>query len=162
VVGCLCANGSVPGAARTSLRVLRLLQSNAQIVAAVHGSTSGKTRVTLSELNELFASEGLPTISALRNKSFDVDGVTTSVLADDKIIFTPEDLGDLGYTAWGVSATALELVNSNVADLSFEEASGIVGVVEKVGPPYRQFTFVDAVAMPILEQPKLLMIADVA
>jgi hypothetical protein len=155
-------NGSVPAVARTSQRVLRLLQSNAQIVGAVHGSTSGKTRVNLNELNELFESEGVPTISAIRNKVLDVDGVATTVLADDKILFTPEDLGDLGYTAWGVSATALELVGSNVADISFEEAAGIVGVIEKVGPPYRQFTFVDAVAMPILEQPKLLMIADVA
>jgi hypothetical protein len=32
------------------------------------------------------------------------------------------------------------------ADLSFEDAPGIVGVVEKSGPPYREFTFVDASA----------------
>jgi hypothetical protein len=53
-------------------------------------------------------------------------------------------------------------VNSNLAELSFEQAPGIVGVVEKVGPPYREFTFVDAVGMPVLANPKLLMVADVA
>jgi hypothetical protein len=37
-----------------------------------------------------------------------------------------------------------------------------VGVVVKEGPPFRQFTFVDAVAMPVLNNPKLLMVADVA
>jgi hypothetical protein len=56
----------------------------------------------------------------------------------------------------------LELVNSNEADLSFEEAPGIVGVVEKTGPPYRQFTYVDAVAMPILADARKLFVADVA
>jgi hypothetical protein len=45
--------------------------------------------------------------------------------------------------------------------MSFADAPGIVGVVEKVGPPYRQFTFVDAVAMPILAQPKRLFVATV-
>jgi hypothetical protein len=78
------------------------------------------------------------------------------------VIFLPPNVADLGYTAWGVSATALELVNSNAIDFSFEEASGIVGVVEKVGPPYREFTFVDAVGMPVLQNPRLLMVADVA
>jgi len=156
------ANGGVPGAARTSQRIVRLMQQNAQIVGAVHGSTSGKTRVNIDELNGLLASEGVPTVTVVKNKTFDVDGTATPVLADDRILFTPEDLGDLGYTAWGVSATALELVDSNKADLAFEDAPGIVGVIEKDGPPYRQQTFVDAVAMPILEQPKLLMIADVA
>jgi hypothetical protein len=48
------------------------------------------------------------------------------------------------------------------ADLSFSQAPGIVGVVEKSGPPYREWTFVDAVGMPVLANPKLLMVADVA
>jgi hypothetical protein len=52
-------------------------------------------------------------------------------------------------------------VDSTQSDLSFEEAPGIVGVVEKVGPPYRSFTFVDAVAMPILSNAKLLSVLDV-
>jgi hypothetical protein len=57
----------------------------------------------------------------------------------------------LGYTAWGVSATALELVNSAENDLSFEDAPGIVGVVEKDGPRTGSSTFVDAVGMPVLD-----------
>jgi hypothetical protein len=61
----------------------------------------------------------------------------------------------------GVTATALELVNSNESDLSFEDAPGIVGVVEKVGPPYRQFTFVDACGMPVLDSARLMTL-DVA
>jgi hypothetical protein len=60
------------------------------------------------------------------------------------VLFTPASLGDICKLHYGVSATALELVNSGDSDLTFEEASGIVGVIEKDGPPYRQYTFVDA------------------
>jgi hypothetical protein len=154
-------NGSVPGKALISQRVARLFQQNAEVVAAVHGTT-GRTRVTLAQLNDLLASEGLAPVEILPIKRYDVDGVSTPVIADDRILFTPENLGDLGYTAWGVSATALELVGSAHADLSFQNAPGVVGVVLKEGPPFRQTTFVDAVAMPVLADAKRLMIADVA
>jgi hypothetical protein len=146
----------------TSQRVLRLMQRNAEVINAVHGSAAGRTRVTLTELNDLLASEGLPTMAATYDGQLDVDGVTTRVIADDKLILLPVNRAELGETVYGVTATALELVDSNLSDLSFENAPGIVGVVEKVGPPYRQFTFVDAVAMPILKDAKRLLVADVA
>lgn len=158
----VATNGSLPGATRTSQRVQRLLQRNAQIVAAVHGSASGKTRVNLDEIGDLFASEGIPPLVAPYDAQVDVDGVATRVIPDDRLSFTPADLGDLGYTAYGVSATALELVGSNEADLSFEDAPGIVGVIDKSGPPYREQTLVDAVGMPVLSNARRLFVADVA
>ena len=47
-----------------------------------------------------------------------------------KIQVMPEtaNFAELGYTAWGVTVTSLELVNSAKVDLSFEQAAGIVGV----------------------------------
>ncbi|MBS42922.1 MAG: hypothetical protein CMH83_07165 [Nocardioides sp.] len=155
-------NGSRPAVARTSLTRLRAVQRSAEVIAAVHGATSGKTRVPITELNDLLRDEDLPVFGPPLDGSFDVDGVTSRVMADDLVVLLPENLADLGYTAWGVSATALELVNSDRSDLSFEEAPGIVGVIEKIGPPYRQFTYVDAVAMPILSNARRLFIADVA
>ncbi|HRE03082.1 MAG TPA: hypothetical protein PLV68_17415, partial [Ilumatobacteraceae bacterium] len=87
---------------------------------------------------------------------------TQRVIANDKLIFLPEDPASLGFTAWGLTATALELVNSAQSEMSFSEGAGIVGVVIKEGPPFRQFTFVDACGMPVLEDPNLLLVADVA
>jgi hypothetical protein len=118
--------------------------------------------VTVSELNDLLSDYGIPPFVDVYDGQIEVDDVLTRVIPDDKLLFTPTDLGDLGHTAYGVSATALELVQSNKADLSFEEAPGIVGMVVKEGPPFRQFTFVDGVAMPILTNAKRLFIADVA
>lgn len=146
----------------TSLRVQRLLTQNQEIINAVAGDQTGRTRVNLSELQGLFASEGLPPLADPFDESLDVDGVTTRVLADDKLVFLPPNLDDLGRTAMGITATALELVNSNESDLSFEDAPGVVGVVEKVGPPYRQFTWVDACGMPVLTDSARLMTLDVA
>lgn len=153
--------GSRPGAFWTSNRVSRLMQRNAEIINAVHGAAAGRTRVTLAELNALLESEGLPSVRTYDAK-VDVDGTTTPIIADDRFLITPSNPGDLGYTAWGVTATALELVNSNQADLSFSDAPGVVGVVIKEGPPFREYTFVDACGMPVISNPRALMVADVA
>lgn len=155
-------NGVRPATMKTSLRVQRLMQRNAEIINAVSGAAAGRTRVTLAELQALLESEGLPTLASPYDGQVNVDGTDTRVIPDDKIVFLPQNVGDLGYTAWGVTATALELVNDNRSSMSFEDAAGIVGVVIKDGPPFRQFTYVDAVAMPILQQSRLLMVADVA
>lgn len=157
----VAANGVPPATFQTSLAVMRLLQSNTQVINAVHGAAAGRTFVTLVELSNLLASMGLPVPRPAYDSQVDVDGAQTRTIADDRVVFLPQDISALGYTAYGLSATALELVNSNQSDLSFSNAPGIVGVVEKSGPPYKSFTFVDAVAMPILANARLLMIADV-
>jgi hypothetical protein len=158
----VAANGTAPGSILTSRRVLRLMQTNAQLVGAAVGTASGKTRINLDELGSLFDAEGVPSGITVYDTVLDVDGVTTRVIPDDRLIFLPPNVGDLLEIRYGVSATGLELVNSNKADLSFEDAPGIVGVVEKVGPPYREFTFVDAVGMPFLKDARKLMVLDVA
>lgn len=154
-------NGTRPGAIRVPRAVARNMQVNTQLINAVHGAQTGKTRVTLNEINDALGSEGLPPVTVQDIAKLDVDGVVTPVLPDDRVLLTPESFADLGYTAFGVSATALELVDSNKADFSFEDAPGIVGVTEKVGPPYREFTYVDATALPILTDAKRLFVAVV-
>lgn len=145
----------------TSRRVISAMRGNTQIINRIKGAAAGVTQVTLAELNQLLTDEGLPTLLPSYDYRLDVDGVTTRVLPEDRLAFLPQTLADLGETVMGISATALELVDSNVADFSFEEAPGIVGVVEKVGPPYRQFTFVDAVGQPVLTDARKLLTADV-
>jgi Phage major capsid protein E len=161
-------NGVPPANFLTSRRVLRLMQTNAKIIAAVTGTAAGRTRVTQAEVNDLLASEGLPVPLAPYDSSLVVDNTDTGaatqtrVIADDKVIFLPENMGALGHNAVGISATALELVRSTDSDLTFADAPGIVGVVVKnPEPPFREMPFVDAVGMPVLDNAKLLMVADV-
>ncbi len=154
-------NGVMPGQIRMALPVVRLLQKNVQIINAVVGAAAGRTSVTLDEINGILATEGLPSITVAPIKQVDVDGTIVSTISDSLVLFTPENLGDLGYTQWGLTATALELVNASQVEFAFRDAPGIIGVVEKIGPPYREFTFADATAMPILAAPRRLMIATV-
>ena len=163
VVDTRADNGNSPaGYMLTSNTQIRNLRRNAEVIDAVYGSTAGRTQVSLAELRNLLADEfqGLTLLNPY-DSSFDVDGVQTRTMAADKVAFLPQNLDDLGYTAWGVSATALELVNSNRSEMSFEEAAGIVGVVIKEGPPFREFVFADAVAIPVLANASLLSVLDV-
>lgn len=154
-------NGVRPAALRVSQAVLRRMQVNTEFINAAVGAAAERSRINLDEVNRVLTSEGLPEITVQTVKQVDVDGVTTPTLPSDRVFFTPESFGELGYTAWGVTATALELVRSTQVEFAFSAAPGIVGVVDKVGPPYREFTFADAVAMPILTAPKLLFVAKV-
>lgn len=155
-------NGYFPGRAKTSLRMQRLAQRNKEVIDAVYGATQGRTRVGLSELNDLLRDEELPVFDTSYDSEFDVDGATVRTIPDDRVLLMPTDLSELGHTAMGVSATALELVNSSRSELDFEEAAGIVGVVIKEGPPFREFVFVDAVGQPVLDDAKKLLVADAA
>lgn len=157
----VATNGAPAEQIRTSQRVIRLMTRNKEVIDNIYGAADQRTRVKLSELNDYLSEEGLPTIVKAYDGQLDVDGTDTRVIADDKLLFTPSNLRDLGYTAWGITATALELVESNLSEYTFREAPGIVGVVEKVGPPYRKFTFVDGMALPVLSDARKLLIADV-
>lgn len=154
--------GSAPAQMLTSLARIRFLQRSKEVIDAVYGATHGRTRVTLAELAALLESESAPRLLPAYDSKLSVDGADVRVIPDDKVILLPENLADLGSMVFGISATALELVNSNKADLSFEDAPGIVGVVTKDGPPFRQMTYVDAVGQPVLTDAEKLMVADVA
>lgn len=157
----VATNGFRPGGQWVTLRVLNAMLQNAELrtLAASLAGTPGL--VTRPGLDAALQAYGLPPILGVYDTMVDVDGVATRVIPDDRVLFVPPAGSELGYTAWGISATALELVGSNAVDMAFSDAPGIVGVVEKSGPPYRQFTYVDAVAMPILSNPKRLLVADV-
>ncbi|CAM3742700.1 major capsid protein [Tsukamurella ocularis] len=144
----------------TSRKVGQTLRRNKEVIDAIYGSTQGRTLISMNEVNSFLAGEGLPTVTTY-DTALDVDGVVTRVIPENKAILLPADLSSLGYMVYGISATALELVKSAKADFTFGDASGIVGVVEKVGPPYREFTFVDAVGMPVLSDARKLSVATV-
>ena len=155
-------NGVSAGFIRTSQTNIRKALRSQEVIDALYGSTAGRTVARLVDLQDYLVGEGLPTFAPAYDTTVDIDGAMTRTIAEDKVLLTPANLGDLGYTAWGVTVTSLELVNSAKSEMSFEQASGIVGVVVKSdGVPFRQFTYVDAVAMPVLSAPKRLFAATV-
>jgi hypothetical protein len=154
-------NGFPPGGMWINRTVLNNLLNNTDLRNATGSLLGANILLTRPQLDLVLDSHMLPPILGVYDTQVDVDGVSTRVLPLNKVVFVPPDGQQFGYTAWGVSATALELVNSSESDMSFNTAPGIVGVVEKQGPPYRQYTFVDGIGMPVIENSNYLMVATV-
>lgn len=154
-------NGFPPGGIWLNRTILNNLLNNTDLRTATGSLLGANILLTRPQLDQVLDTHMLPPILGVYDSSVDVDGTPTRVLPTNKVIFVPPAGQDLGYTAWGVTATSLELVNSKESDLSFESAPGIVGVLEKSGPPYRQYTFVDAIGMPVIDNANLLMVATV-
>ena len=155
-------NGSGPGQFLASLTTVRQLQVNTKLINAIKGAQTLTTHVTLDEISGLFAGYGLPPISmdSVYNSFFDVDGVSTRPIAANKFMFLPDDLSTLGFTAWGTPTTVMELNANNV---QVETTSGIIGIlVREEQPPFQKRTFVDAVALPVLADPRKILVATVA
>ena len=155
----VATNGSRPTGMVVSTRVMNYMLQNAEIRTLAASLAGAPGLVTRPALDAALQAFGLPPVSLVYDSNVDVDGVTTKVIPDDRVIMYGDNVG---YTAWGITATALELAQAAEADLSFSDAPGLAGVVIKEGPPFRSFTYVDAVGMPVLENPRRLFIADVA
>lgn len=155
-------NGQGPGQFLASLTTVRQLMANTKLINAIKGAQTGTTRITLDDISTLFAGYGLPPISmdSVYDSFFDVDGATTRPIAANKFMFLPSDLSTLGFTAWGTPTTVMELSANNV---QVESAAGIIGIlVREEQPPFQKRTFVDAVALPVIADPRKILVATVA
>jgi hypothetical protein len=158
----VATNGSGPGRFLCSLTTARQLQANVSLINQIRGAQTGVTNVTLQEISNLFNSYGLPSISmdSVYNSFFDVDGSTTRPIAANKFLFLPEDLSTLGFTAWGTPTTVMELNSNNV---QVQSAAGLIGIlVREDQPPFQKRTFVDGVVLPVLADPRKILVATVA
>ena len=154
-------NGYAPGGMWISRQTLTYMLSNTALRQSAGTLLGAAAFLTRDQLAMALSAHGFPPILGVYDANVDVDGVITRTVPANKVLLTPPDGVPFGRTVWGVTATALELVQSDEADMSFENAPGIVGVVEKSGPPYREYTFVDAVGMPVIDNPRALVIATV-
>jgi hypothetical protein len=151
-------DGGTPGRIVVSQTGLRHMLANQKIrdLAAANGVVP--STIAIPQLNAILESRGLPPVEVY-NGRFDVDGVTTRALPNDRLLMLPQNPTDLGYTAWGITAEALELAEAqriNVAD-----APGLVAVVMKTFDPVSVWTKVGGVGMPIIANPLRLLSADI-
>lgn len=162
-------NGAPHGQFKTSTAVVQHLMQNVQLINAIKGANTGATWVSITEINTFLGGFGIPPFivptdgqpgGSIYASSFDVDGVTTPAFATNKLAFLPADLSTLGFTAWGVPTTSLELNANNV---QVEVAAGLIGIlVREEAPPFRKTTYVDGVVLPVLADPRKILVATVA
>lgn len=153
--------GAPPSGMIISRRIAGLLQRNAEFASYAHSVAGTPQIVSRSIVNNVLEDYNLPPISMVYDTVINVEGTDQRVIPEDKVIFLPPASSPWAYVAWGVTATALELVSAAQTDLSFSDAPGLTGVVIKTGPPYQETTLVDSLLLPVLERPEALMVADV-
>lgn len=161
-------NGTPQGRFWTSTQVVQSLMQNVQLINAIKGAQTGVTWVSINEINAFLGGFGIPGFEvptngqpggSIYNSSFDVDGVTTAAFPSDRLLFLPSDLSTLGFTAWGTPTTVMELNANNV---QVQSAAGVIGIlVREEQPPFQKRTFVDAVAIPVLADPRKILVAKV-
>lgn len=139
------------------MSALLLSQEIRELAASIAGVPSLMTDQQLTQVMSAFRLPQLVPYDTL----LDVDGVSTRVIAQERIILLPADPASLGFTAWGITAEALELAAGQNPSLEFNQLPGLTGVVLKEGDPLRIWTKVGAVGMPVITDPRRLMVADV-
>lgn len=158
----VAANGTEPGAILTSRKVVRYMAKNDQFKTALIGGASRPA--SLSDVNDTITAEGLPPIVTY-NRQVSVDGSTTKVLADDKLLLLPAPVEsndyagtELGATFWGRTLTSLD-AEWNIG--SDEQPGVVAGVYRNPKPPMGIEVISDAIALPVLANADLSFVADV-
>ncbi|WP_068922194.1 major capsid protein [Planobispora rosea] len=157
-------NGEQPGAIVTSQRVIGYLLRNAEIraLAAVAGITPNL--VSVQGLQDVLEAHGLPPFYAYDAK-VRVNGSTTRIVADDRLLLLPSpgdpsnpESTDLGATLWGTTVEA----TSPKYSIENGEEPGIVAGSYETEDPIALWTKASAIGLPVLANPNLSMVADVA
>lgn len=156
-------NGFAPDRMLMSRQTMTNLLSNQSLRTAAGSLLGVASFLSRDQLSASLSSHGLPSIAGTYDAMLEAeDGSFQRVIPEGKVIFLPPAGRPFGRTVWGVSATALEIVNSPETQLAFSDAPGIVGAVNKSEqPPFSQTAFVDAVGMPVLDDGRALMVATV-
>lgn len=154
----LGVNGIRPALALTSTAVVNNLALNAQYrsMAAFNGVTP--PFLSMAGINQVRATYNLPPI-VINDELVRVGGAQQRVIPSNRFIYLPPANEPLGRTFFGVTAEALELVGAQ--QISQDQAPGLTVVVEKTFDPVATWTKGSAVALPVLVNPDLTMVATV-
>lgn len=153
--------GEPPGIGLTSRVVTGHLRRNAKMRTYAASLAGTPQILSQAQVDAVLDSFGLPRLREYNTSIQNSNGVAVRPIPQDRLVYLPSDPRSLGMTAWGITAEALELVNGQNPGLVFEQAPGLVGVVEKLHDPLRVITRVGATGMPIITDPRRLFVADV-
>lgn len=152
--------GVRPGKATMARATVGHLLRNDSIRSYFANLNGTPTIITAPQLQQLLDAHELPMINVY-NAQIEVDGVATRPIPADKVILTPPDPATLGFTAWGLTVSAMELFQGGNPGLLFAQLPGLFGTVIRETDPYRLWTNVDATGMPMITDPRRLTVATV-
>ena len=156
----VASNGVRPGVAVVSSTIMSYLMQNAEYRALVGRNGFVPNRVSQTEVNNIRNDYGLPPLFVY-DAQVSVNGAATRVIPADKFLYLPApgstEGSELGATLYGVTAEALELDG-----LAGSDEAGITAVAMKDFDPVAIWTKAAAVALPVVANPNLTFVADVA
>lgn len=152
-------NGRPPGTILTSQARLSNMYLNAEMRGAAAANGTTPARVNRETVDAIFAANGLPPISVY-DVTVRVDGVATRPIPADKVLLLPPPDEPFGNTFYGVTAEAIKLRSKGYIEA--DAMPGVVAVVTETEHPVQTFTVGTAIALPVLPNPSLLFVADVA
>lgn len=154
-------NGFAPGGIVMSEDIWYLMAANAQIKALFPNQGVAAPIVNGDQVDSALRNYRLPPISLTYDAQVDVDGTLTRILPTSKIYFVPPTGIELGFTAWALTVTGFQVAQSG--QIPFSSAAGLVGVLDvNASAPYQQAVYVDSCPLPVLSNPRALMIMTVA
>jgi hypothetical protein len=151
-------NGSPFGLMVTARKNLQLFMRNAEIRNLIYPQGSAATLVRDSDVRTVMGSFGLPAIETY-DAQVRVAGVSTRVLPDNIVLLLPggDDASQLGRVLWGTTAEA----NQAAYGLAGNEAGIVAGTMETFDP-VALWTKAAAIALPVIVNPNLTMVARIA
>jgi hypothetical protein len=149
-------NGEQPGAILTSQRVVRAMGALNQMQTALVGG--GVRPATVTDVQNTVTANGLPALHIYDRKTSG-----GRVIPDDRIILLPEPsdpngTSELGATFWGQTLTSIDPAFSLQPS---EQPGVVVGVYRNEKPPMIAEVISDAIALPILANADLSLVAKV-
>lgn len=152
--------GVEPGVILTSRKTLGYMFLNTQMLNSAGFGGTTPARLNVEMVDAILASNGLPPVVLYDTKAR-INGVSTRVIPDDKLLFLPAPGSPekLGATHYGITAEALYLAEEGMIDS--QDAPGVVAVNYKNDAPVQTFTAAHAIAVPVMPNTQLVLCADV-
>jgi hypothetical protein len=154
----LLDTGVLPKFALISTAIAANLLRNAKVRTLASSIAGAPSLVSPVALNQVLDSFGLPQLVTYDTR-VRVDGVSTRVIANNKLIFLPPPEEPLGSTLHGVTAEALDLVSAGVLDV--RQQAGLTVVIDKDTDPVATWTKAVDHGLPAIANPELLLVATV-
>lgn len=140
-------NGKQADSIMMTRQTQALLLKNSVIVTEAAGvASSGRGRVSVDELNSILGGYGLPSITVVSKTNAKVKDETIEIYPKDRVVFVSDGVGKFLFGP----------------TIENEYQPGIVLEAYDKGPdPYQSILRVAAAGFPVIENPSLLLHADV-
>lgn len=143
-------NGTPPGAVLMSTAVRTALLQTDEYRSAGYNLSAAPAYLTVDAFNNVRASHDLPPVVI-----YDAKVGGSRIISANKIIFLPAQGEKMGDTFWGVTAESLEV------EIDQTDQAGIVAYTLKGTNPVAVYTATAAIALPVMPNPDLTMVATV-